>query len=140
MAPVTRLGPAGVPAAPQTFTDKAEAGLPAFGQLIEEFDVWQEGYGAAEVYVYKAGTTDLASVYYDEGLTRRAPNPQILITRVDGLTTYSKFSLTSRAASVSGAPGWPVARCASSASRLTTCPAGWSGACRWGGSRWGRAA
>lgn len=60
---------------------------------IAEFDIWRPGYGAAEVGIYKAGTTTLAAVFEDEALTIPADNPQTLLAQgaPDG-TRYGKFA------------------------------------------------
>lgn len=60
-------------------------------QRIAEFDLWQPGYGGAQVDIYVAGTTTPASVFEDEALTVSAANPQTLETKtVDGID-YGKF-------------------------------------------------
>lgn len=61
-------------------------------QRIAEFDVWKPGYGAATVYIYRAGTTDLASIYTDEALSLAAANPQTLLSRDLSGISYGKFS------------------------------------------------
>lgn len=63
-------------------------------QRIAEFDIWRPGYGGAEVSIYVAGTSTLASVYTDEDLTVAAANPQTLSAKVaaDG-TSYGKFAV-----------------------------------------------
>lgn len=60
---------------------------------IAEFDTWRSGYGGSVVYVYKAGTTDLADIFLDEALTQAAGNPQTLSSMAapDG-TRYGKFT------------------------------------------------
>lgn len=62
------------------------------GFRIEGFDTWQSGYGAAAVAVYQAGSTALASVFFDEDLTIPAPNPLTLASRSMGGVNYGKFS------------------------------------------------
>jgi hypothetical protein len=59
---------------------------------IELFDVWQAGYAGASVAVYVAGTTTLASLYYDEALTLPAANPQTLLSLSSGGVNYGKFA------------------------------------------------
>jgi hypothetical protein len=93
MAAITTLGLIGAPAPVRSFAAKAEAGLPPVGKLIEEFDLWRQGYGGVQVWVYKAGTTDLARLFADETLTVAAANPQVLLSRSDSLgATYGKFA------------------------------------------------
>ena len=97
MSAVTRLGLFGV-FAPAISTEQSEAlagknistpGVVA--QLIHEFDTWQPEYGGARVYIYKAGGTELASVYTDIHLTEPADNPQILLSQTVNGRTYGKF-------------------------------------------------
>ncbi len=59
---------------------------------IAEFDIWKPGYGGSVVSVFKAGTTDFADIFTDEGLTIPADNPQTLSSMLhpDG-TRYGKF-------------------------------------------------
>lgn len=60
---------------------------------IAEFDLWRPGYGGAVVSILVAGTSTLASVFYDEGLTQAAPNPQTLEAMAqEGGIRYGKFS------------------------------------------------
>lgn len=67
------------------------------GMLIQEFDVWRAGYGDATVAIYKAGTTELATVYYDFAVTQVGTNPVRLLTRRErdcgsgGDIDYGKF-------------------------------------------------
>lgn len=49
-------------------------------RALPEFEHWQPNYAGAIIFVYRAGTTTLASLYYDEGETQQAPNPQVLLT------------------------------------------------------------
>ena len=61
-------------------------------QRISEFDTWRPGYGAATVAIRIAGTSALANVFTDEGLSSAAANPQTLIEKtVDGVS-YGKWS------------------------------------------------
>ena len=91
---VTALGLAGLPITSQgTFAAKTPEGYPAVGMLVEEFDLWREGYGKAEVSIYDAGTTTLAKVYSDPEMTQEAQNPQILLAYVDGSgAEFGKFA------------------------------------------------
>lgn len=59
---------------------------------IPTFDTWKPGYGGASVSVYLAGTSTLASLYYDDALTQAAPNPITLSSKSgpDGVN-YGKF-------------------------------------------------
>lgn len=59
---------------------------------IYEFDIWKPGYGGATVSIFRAGTSDLANIYTDEGLTVAADNPVVLSSMLapDG-TRYGKF-------------------------------------------------
>lgn len=59
---------------------------------IAEFDLWRSGYGLAIVRVLAAGTTDLADIFTDEGMTEAAANPQTLAERVVDGVSYGKFS------------------------------------------------
>ena len=92
MVAFTALGLAGLPSVDVEFAAKADASLPAVGALVEEFDTWRPDYAGATIFVYKAGTTDLARIFFDPGLTEIAPNPQVLIEKTDSLgQTYGKF-------------------------------------------------
>lgn len=93
MTQITQLGLGGWPSPFIVIGDKAPAGYPAIGVLVEEFDIWQEGYDGAVVSVLRAGTTTLVPLYYDPELTDPADNPQTLTTRVDGSgRRYGKFA------------------------------------------------
>mgnify|MGYP001591228215 CR=1 FL=1 len=59
---------------------------------IIDFDTWQPGYGGSVVRVYLAGTTTLASIYSNEGLTTALSNPQTLSSLVQEGVTYGKFA------------------------------------------------
>jgi len=61
-------------------------------QLIEEFTVWQPGYAGATVVIHEAGTTTLADVYTDEGLTQPADNPQRLNSATVGGVACGRFA------------------------------------------------
>lgn len=62
-------------------------------QLISEFDIWRPGYSGAAVSVFIAGTTTLASLFADEGLTQPLQNPQILDSLIDNQGyEYGKFN------------------------------------------------
>lgn len=72
---------------------KTPADFPAQGHLVEEFDIWREGYAAATIYVYRAGTTEIAPLFTDIDLTLEADNPQILISRTDSDgRSFGKFN------------------------------------------------
>lgn len=59
---------------------------------VAEFDIWRPGYGGAVVTAYIAGTTTLASLYSNEGLTTAVANPVTLDSLdIDGVI-YGKFS------------------------------------------------
>jgi hypothetical protein len=59
---------------------------------IAEFDLWRPGYGGAVVSIYIAGTTTLASVFTNEGLSVAADNPQTLdAMEAEGGVRYGKF-------------------------------------------------
>jgi hypothetical protein len=82
---------------PQTaqglFAPKAQAGLPAFGIAVDEFDVWRPGYAGAAVLVVQAGTTAKAPLFSDPGLTVPAENPQALLIFTDEQNrTYGKWA------------------------------------------------
>ena len=62
------------------------------GQRIEDFDTYKVGYGGASVTAYLAGTTTLASLYFDEALTSAAPNPVKLLSRSFGGVNFGKFA------------------------------------------------
>lgn len=59
--------------------------------LIQEFDLWREGYAGAVVEILKEGTTTKASVYTDLNLSSITANPQVLITKTVGTVTFGKF-------------------------------------------------
>lgn len=62
-------------------------------QLIKEFDLWRPGYGSAVVSIFVAGTSTLATVYLDEGMTLPADNPQTLeAMEAEGGVRYGKFA------------------------------------------------
>jgi hypothetical protein len=58
---------------------------------IQDFDIWQPGYGGALVSVLQANTSSLAQIYRDEACTVAASNPVTLDRRdVDGIS-YGKW-------------------------------------------------
>lgn len=59
---------------------------------IAEFDTWRPGYAGATVSAFLAGSTVLADLWLNEGLTVPAANPQVLITLVEDDVSYGKFS------------------------------------------------
>lgn len=61
-------------------------------QLITEFDLWQPGYGGAEVEILVAGTQAQANVFTDEALTIPAANPQTLASLTIDDVVYGKFN------------------------------------------------
>lgn len=97
MSAITRLGLFGT-TVPAVSTEQSEAlagknvstpGVVA--QLIHEFDTWRPEYGGARVFIYKAGTTELAAIYTDIALTDLADNPQILLSQTVNGRSYGKF-------------------------------------------------
>ena len=93
MTQITRLGIGGYTGQYVEFGGKTPANYPAVGLLVEEFDIWQEGYQGSTVSVYYAGTTTLMPIYSDPELTERISNPQILTSRTDSSgTSYGKFA------------------------------------------------
>lgn len=90
---ITVPAPYGGSMAPQSFSAKTPADYPAVGMLVDEFDQWVPGYPAAIVYVYRAGTTELAPLFSDITLTQELSNPQILISWTDAESIeYGKFA------------------------------------------------
>lgn len=90
---ITRLGLSGTPRSALTISAKTPANYPATGLLVEEFDIWQEGYDRAQVSVYYAGTTTLMPIYSDPGLSVQIVNPQILSSMIDSSgRRYGKFA------------------------------------------------
>lgn len=59
--------------------------------LVSEFATL-EPYPAATVYVYKAGTTDLASLFLDPAMTEPADNPQTLTSETVGAYQLGRFA------------------------------------------------
>ena len=59
---------------------------------VHEFDVWREDYAGATVNVYIAGTSSLASLFTDEGLTAAASNPQTLSSQTVNGRMFGKFT------------------------------------------------
>lgn len=93
MAQTTQLGLLGLPTKVQQFAAKAPAGYPSIGVLVEEFDIWQEGYDGAIVTVLRAGTTTPVPLFSDPGLTEPVDNPQTLSRRIDPSgRRYGKFA------------------------------------------------
>lgn len=93
MVAITRLSSIGISGAPQTFADKTPADYPSQGFLVDEFDLFMQGYGDRIVSILRAGTTDLMPCFSDPSLTVSIPNPQVLTTRTDSLgNRYGKFS------------------------------------------------
>lgn len=71
---------------------KTPADFPAQGVLVEEFDIWRQGYAGVTVNVYRGQTTELIPLFSDINLTQPINNPIQLITRTDpDGTTYGKF-------------------------------------------------
>lgn len=58
---------------------------------IAEFDTWRAGYGLDSVSIVAPNTETLLSIFTDEALTQAAANPQTLVERLDGGTSYGKF-------------------------------------------------
>jgi hypothetical protein len=87
------ISPGGYPSPSKTIAAKAPSGYPSAGLLVEEFDIWREGYDGAQVNIFKAGTTELLPLYSDLYLTTPLDNPQILTTKVDAAgRRYGKFA------------------------------------------------
>ncbi len=59
---------------------------------IAEWDIWRPGYDGATVYVYRAGTTTLASIFSDPACTVAAANPQTLTTETRNGVAGGKFT------------------------------------------------
>ena len=59
---------------------------------LPDFDVWQPGYGGSSVSVYLAGTTTLATLYAQEGLSSTLANPQTLLTLSEEGIQYGKWA------------------------------------------------
>ncbi len=77
----------------ETIDAKTPAGYPAQGFLVEEFDLWREGYAGKTINIYRVGTTELSPVYTDIGLSELSTNPQVLISRTDNDgRSYGKFA------------------------------------------------
>jgi hypothetical protein len=89
----TSLSALGLPRTAQaTILPKTQANYPSVGLLVEEFDLWHEGYADAVVNVYYANTTTLLPCYADVGLTERISNPIVLISRTDtNDVSYGRF-------------------------------------------------
>jgi len=82
----------GIPGSPFSFAAKTPAAYPANGLLVEEFDLFVQGYAGKTVIILRAGTTELMPCYSDIFLTESIPNPQILTTYTDSIgNTYGKF-------------------------------------------------
>lgn len=94
MAVVSVLGPAGVSmAARPAMVGKSPAYLPAVPILVDEFDLWAEGYYKAVVYIFIANTTTLAPVFTDVQMTVAADNPQTLDGKKDSIgRSFGKFT------------------------------------------------
>ena len=60
--------------------------------LIEEFDVWRPGYGAASVEVLIENTTTRARVYSDPALTTEVSQPITLLQKTDSGISFGKFA------------------------------------------------
>lgn len=86
--------PLGASQAPQTFAAKTPADYPAFGVLVEEFDLWQPDYQGALVHIFRAGTSEYAPIFGAQDLTGgELTNPQVLMTFTDDLgQQYGKFT------------------------------------------------
>lgn len=93
----TLLGLSGVPATAFNlagFAGKTVASSAQTSVLVFQFDQWREGYAGAVVSVFIEGTSTLATLYTDPGLTTLAANPQTLITKTIGLRTAGKFPVS----------------------------------------------
>ena len=89
----TILSSFGAPRSPgPSIAAKAAAGLPPVGVRLAEFDTFRQGYAGATVEVFLAGTTQLAPLFLDPGLSMPTGNPQTLLTGTDiNGTTYGKW-------------------------------------------------
>lgn len=61
--------------------------------LVDEFSIWRPGYQGQIVTVYVAGTTELAQLFTNEGLTIAAENPQTLLNGTVTGIPAGKFSV-----------------------------------------------
>lgn len=59
--------------------------------LIPWFNVWQQGVDGATVYIYEAGTTNLADVFLDPECTIASDNPQTLTNETRNGVAGGKF-------------------------------------------------
>lgn len=85
---------AGVPIAKRpAMQGKTPAYLPGLPLLIDEFDLWREGYAGATVTIFRANVTQRAPVFLDPQMTIPADNPQVLDSRTDQLgRRFGKFA------------------------------------------------
>lgn len=91
MAALTRLTAAGPATADPSLYPKNVIHPGVYGQVVHEFDVWRPLYGGARVYVRKAGSNALASLFTDPEMTEIASNPQTLLTQEYDGVRYGKF-------------------------------------------------
>jgi hypothetical protein len=61
-------------------------------RALPDFEIWRAGYAGAQVFVFIAGTTTLASLFTDEALTVPAANPQVLGTLTILGVTYGRLN------------------------------------------------
>lgn len=61
---------------------------------LADFDTWRPGYGSAVVDVFKAGTTNPATIYADENLVTALANPQTLLSLVLDGVDHGKWAQT----------------------------------------------
>ena len=89
----TALSVIGITGKPQTFSAKTPANYPAVGLLVDEFNLFIEGYAGKTVSILRAGTTELMPCYTDPELTVSTSNPQVLLTREDAVgRQFGKFA------------------------------------------------
>lgn len=91
MAAMTRLTAIGPATAYPYLYPKNVATPGIYGQRVTDFDTWKALYGGVIVYIRRAGSTELADVYSDPGLTIPAANPQTLLSRNLLGVAYGKF-------------------------------------------------
>ena len=65
----------------------------AVQRALPDFETWKPNYGGAQVYVYRSGSSNLASLFLDEGLTSPAVNPQVLQSLIVGDIIYGRLTV-----------------------------------------------
>ena len=91
MAALTRLTAAGPATRDPSLYAKNVIFPGVYGQAVREFDRWVPLYGGAIVYIRKAGSNALASVFTDPEMTEPASNPQTLLSQEHEGVRYGKF-------------------------------------------------